>query len=187
MPYLRAAWLLSQNGTVGDHLAQVYEREGKKQEAIHQYQVALATPFGNNDQIRERYKLLTGKNTDGADAPLLRRNSRGPNILSPGEELNRLRNWKLFTTPHVSGSALFDVVFSPGKIEDVRYVSGKESFKSMTARLSEVNFVVQFPDADPVRIVRRGILMCGTTGCDFTFLLPDGVHAVTLEENTSPN
>ncbi|HEY3926859.1 MAG TPA: DUF3857 domain-containing protein [Candidatus Koribacter sp.] len=34
--YLHAAWTLMQNADVGDHLGQLYEKEGRKKDAIHQ-------------------------------------------------------------------------------------------------------------------------------------------------------
>src|SRR5208282_3501814 len=35
--YIQSAWLLTEDGGVGDHLAQVYEKLGDKQRAIHAY------------------------------------------------------------------------------------------------------------------------------------------------------
>jgi Tfp pilus assembly protein PilF len=42
--YLRAAFALSQSAVVGDHLAQLFERQGKRQEAAHYYLLAMAVP-----------------------------------------------------------------------------------------------------------------------------------------------
>jgi len=40
--YLKAAWILSQNSSIGDHLGQVYEAHHKTDLAVHMYQLALA-------------------------------------------------------------------------------------------------------------------------------------------------
>ena len=40
--YISAAWLLGQHGEVGDHLAQVYEKRGQKEDAVRTYAMALS-------------------------------------------------------------------------------------------------------------------------------------------------
>ena len=39
--YLNAAWLLSQSPAVGNHLGQVYEKQHRKEAAVHIYRLAL--------------------------------------------------------------------------------------------------------------------------------------------------
>ena len=61
-----------------------------------------------------------------------------------------------------------------GKLEDLDYVEGSEKLKPYAEKLRKLNYEVPGPDDGiPLRIVRRGILLCGASGCDFTFLLPD--------------
>src|SRR5260370_37767645 len=40
--YVNAAWLLGEHGEVGDHLAQIYEKRGRKDAAINTYAIAKA-------------------------------------------------------------------------------------------------------------------------------------------------
>ncbi|MGB6841348.1 MAG: DUF3857 domain-containing protein [Candidatus Sulfotelmatobacter sp.] len=40
--YVGAAWQLGQHGEVGDHLGQIYEKEGKKDRALKTYELSLA-------------------------------------------------------------------------------------------------------------------------------------------------
>ncbi len=40
--YVSAAWGLGQHGEVGDHLAQIYEKEGKKDRALQTYELSLS-------------------------------------------------------------------------------------------------------------------------------------------------
>jgi tetratricopeptide (TPR) repeat protein len=40
--YIRASWTLNQHGEVGDHLAQILEKRGQKDNAIQMYALALA-------------------------------------------------------------------------------------------------------------------------------------------------
>lgn len=91
--FVRAAWLLGQHGIVGEHLGEIYEKEGKKKAAAHMYELALAAvgeaPIfasapgnrsvaqkGNdslNKEITSRYQKLTGTK------PEIRVTSRLPN------------------------------------------------------------------------------------------------------------
>lgn len=180
-PYLRASWLLSQDPTAGYHLAQLYERQAKKEVAAHQYLLALSAAIGNpsnvnKDEMRARYKALTGQ--DPSEGPKLSRRLPTKENEPPAQELSLMRTMKLSTKPHEAGSAVFTVTSSPGKTESVKYVSGVESLKSMAGQISTAKANAEFPDTHPVHVVRRGILMCGITGCSFTVLLPDFAHAM---------
>ena len=182
LPFLRAAWLLSQQPVVGDHLAQLYERVGKRQEAVRILRLAFAAgPPGDEwNEIRDHYQRLVGKGAEPGVFTIDRRPD-GTFTPSPAEQLSRMRTIKVSTAgaAHEFGTATFSIVFSPGKVENVTYVSGAEGLKSMASRMSTAKFNVEFPDAGPVRMTRRGILSCGSLGCDFVLLLPDrtSVHA----------
>lgn len=170
--YLRAAWDLSQSAVIGDHLAQVYEHLGKKREAEHTYRLALAAARGNSgDEIREHYQHLTGKKPDQEWHCC---------VMSPQEELSRVRSTKLAAKSRPSGSATYALAFSPGKVDEVSYISGDSSLKSIGQQLSSTKFHIEFPDQEPVRLVRRGILTCGSMGCDFVLLLPGDAAASAL-------
>ncbi|HEU5336653.1 MAG TPA: DUF3857 domain-containing protein [Terriglobales bacterium] len=172
-PYLRAGWELSQFSTIGDHLAQVYAQQGNKVEAEHTYRLAMAGFGGDKDEIRQHYQQLTGKKLDADEGPvLLRRGKNASRIISPEDELSRIRNTKISSSSHLSGSATYALAFSAGKVNEVAYISGDTSLKPIAGRLAATKFRVEIPGPDPVKVVRRGILMCGSAGCDFTMFLP---------------
>jgi len=171
--YLRSSWNLTQYAVTGDRLAQVYERSGKPREAAHLYQLALASWGGDKEAIRGRYEHLTGKKASDDRPVLLRREADKTFAASPGEELSRMRTIRVTAEARPSANATFSILLSRDKVEDVRYVKGAEALKSMTGLLAATKFNVEFPDENPARIVRRGILMCGTTGCNFVLLVPE--------------
>jgi tetratricopeptide (TPR) repeat protein/transglutaminase-like putative cysteine protease len=186
--YLRAAFTLTQDSIVGDHLGQVLEKQSKKEEAAHYYLLALAAPDRNDKSgIRERYVKLTGKQPATATFPTpppanpahqqLTGKSRAPlSAYWPGEELSRARSYKIASNAHERGSATFSVVFAPGKIEDAKFISGDEKLQPAAASIAASQMRADFPNDDPMRLTRRGILVCGSS-CDFTLLLPDSAHA----------
>jgi tetratricopeptide (TPR) repeat protein len=155
--YVNAAWMLSGDSACADHLGQIYERQGKTQQAIHSYQLALAANSAL-DETRERLKKLVG----------------APKSLDPGE-LGKLRTTALPGLTQMNGSGEFFVLFSAHKVEDVQFIDGVENLSKATDALTKAHYDVPFPDDGPEKIVRRGILSCSTyttPHCQFVFLLP---------------
>ena len=178
--YLRASWSFSQSVVGGGHLAQLYERLGKHEAAVHMCKLALASLGGDKDdidEIRLRYEHLTGKKFADLDLRESLRRPDGSFAPTAGEELSRMRTVKVETGAKESASAVFSIVFSPGKVDEVRFVSGARSLESMATRIATTKFNVEFPGESPAKLVRGGILRCGSTGCDFVMLLPNSAHA----------
>jgi hypothetical protein len=68
-------------------------------------------------------------------------------------------------------SARFNLVFdSSPRPERAEFVDGDESLRSATEQLREKDFPVRFPDVSSVKIVRRGVVSCGSSGCSIELL-----------------
>ncbi len=172
--YVAAAWGLGQHGEVGDHLGQIYEKEGKKDRALRTYELSMAglRPI---PETRERIDSLVKSNAKLNEA------TKSPKT---GDELQSLRTIDLGKAK-ATGSADFFVLLSggastPTKAEAVKFVSGDEKLKIFTDALRTAEYRLTFPDDTPVKILRRGILSCSTaTGnCMFVLMLPDDVRTV---------
>jgi Flp pilus assembly protein TadD/transglutaminase-like putative cysteine protease len=170
--YIRAAWLLDQHGEVGDHLAQIYEKRGRKQDALETYAQALASAR-RVPESRTRLALLAGG--ENKIEPLLR---------GATEKLSEQRAVKLGKLLKESADAEFFVLLSSApdgaKVEDVRFVSGSDKLRPLGEALRSARYPVLFPDQAPTKVVRRGILSCSaaTGECVFVLLLPDFVNSV---------
>lgn len=167
--YLKAAWILSQNDTIGDHLGQVYEAHHKTDFAVHIYQLALAASQDANllQETQSRLQHL------GDTRQTLRIVAAG------GQELSNLRTTKL--GPGISSAtAEFFILFGPGaRVEDTKFISGSESLKSASTILRSARFDLPFPDEGPTRLLRRGILACSQySGCSIVLMNPSDVHSV---------
>lgn len=184
--YIRAAWLLAQAGEVGDHLGQIYQKRGKKQDAVHTYTLALAATRPLTE-TRQHLADLVG--SDDKVPPKERTKA--------GEELSALRTVKLSKLRKESASAEFFVLLAPSagdasgdrptgaspagaSVEDVKFVSGSEKLRPLAGALRSTLYPVEFPDATPTKLVRRGLLSCSaeTSDCVFVLLLPSDVRAV---------
>ena len=182
--FAKAAWLLNETDEVGYHLGQIYEKEGKTKQAVHQYALAMAASdtaplmmgqnIGRNEKkvyrqrALERYVKLTGKQ------PSLNASDRLPNgqwSVSPIEELSRMREVKIASNASVSGSAEFRLRFAPERLESVEFVSGESGLKPERDQVSKAHFPVVFPSGSHAEIVRRALLSCHPAeGCNIVFL-----------------
>jgi tetratricopeptide (TPR) repeat protein len=169
--YIRAAWLLNQQGAVGDHLAQLYEKRGQKQESIRLYADAIAAAHAD-PETRARLTLLLGTNTQIDELVAQAR--------------VRLAKSRTFATGKLlaeKAEADFFILFAPGikstRVEAVKFISGSPDLRPFAEYLRALDYGLVFPEASPARILRRGTLSCTTAGaCTFTLILPENVHAV---------
>jgi len=177
--YLEAAWLLSQNAVIGDHLGQVYEKENRSDKAVHMYRLAMATTEGRSaagsDPEKHLEHLGEKPNNSGL---VVQGHIVNSGVGNSGEELSRLRTVRLKRTIAGTGSAEFFLLFNgSSKPEEAVFVSGSEELRSATSVLPEVNFEVSFPSGSSARIVRRGILMCSKiSGCNVVLYTPGSVR-----------
>jgi tetratricopeptide (TPR) repeat protein/transglutaminase-like putative cysteine protease len=185
--YVRASWSLLQSPATGDHLGQILERQGKKQQAAHLYQLALASESpaqipvyvvansilplrdlnrqlrDDYEEIRAHYAKLTGK----PPVVALDRLPNGEWPPTPTEEISRMRETKLGKQGGLSGSAEFAIVFRPGKVESARYLSGAPALKALAEKLMAAKYNVAFPPGSTARIARRATAVCvSVSGCD---------------------
>jgi len=163
--YLEAAWNLEQGELIGEHLAEAYEKQGKKEAASHQYM------------------LVQGLPESGGSGVLLRRRDESlvpPKHTTALEEVEEMRRTKLGKLSTKQGSAEFFVLLAPGgRVEDVKFISGAEHIRPLSKVLASLTFKAPLPDEAPVKLVRRGVLVCegANLGCDFTLFTVDSVQS----------
>jgi tetratricopeptide (TPR) repeat protein len=168
--YVSAAWLLGEHGEVGDHLAQIYEKRGRKNQAIDTYAMAMS---GIRPTLETRGRL----------AALVGGDAKVPAAIEQHKmALQATRTLKLGKITQAAGTAEFFVVLtssSTGTKIGGKFISGEEKLKPLTENLRTANDFV-FPDDVPTKILRRGILTCSKDSgeCEFVMMLPEDVHSV---------
>jgi tetratricopeptide (TPR) repeat protein/transglutaminase-like putative cysteine protease len=169
--YVSAAWGLGHHGEVGDHLGQIYEKLGEKDQALRTYAESM-TGLRPIPETRGRLASLAGGESK-ADAAVARYK----------EDLQHLRTIDLGKATQ-TGNADFFVLLSGGgasgtKVDAVKFISGDEKLKSYNDALRTADYHLTFPDNTPVKILRRGTLSCQVPNkCEFVLTLPDDVRAV---------
>jgi transglutaminase-like putative cysteine protease/tetratricopeptide (TPR) repeat protein len=174
MQFLTSAWLLSQSGTVGNRLGQVLEKQGQREKAGHIYAMAVAAGGSANEvqDSRARLAKLAG------DLGPAEKSAAERDIAQAPAELAQARTVKLGPITSKSVSARFNLVFdSSPRPERAEFVDGDESLRSAADQLREKDFPVRFPDVSSVKIVRRGVLSCGGSGC--------GIELMSIEKESS--
>jgi transglutaminase-like putative cysteine protease/tetratricopeptide (TPR) repeat protein len=169
MQFLTSAWLLSQSGTVANRLGQVLEKQGQTEKARPMYALAVAAGGSDEADSRARWtKLAPDPPAVGTDA------SQATLALKQAQvELVQQRTVKLGSIAMSSKpvSARFNLVFdSSPRPERAEFVDGDETLRPAAEQLREKDFPVRFPDVSSVKIIRRGLATCGTSGCSIELL-----------------
>jgi Flp pilus assembly protein TadD/transglutaminase-like putative cysteine protease len=168
--YIRAAWLLSGRSEIGDHLGQVYEKMGRKEDAIRMYAMATKASRPVPDAAEHLSALVGGgKISSVADKYVT--------------AFQDLRTLEVGKAGKLTGSADFLVVLGnedSGGAEDAKFISGDDGLKNFAETLRNEKFAAYFPDNLPTKVLRRGTLSCSSlTGkCIFVLILPDDVHSI---------
>src|SRR5271156_1503648 len=171
-PLLRASWQLTQNGEVGDHLAQLYEKQGKKEDAIRTYAEAVAAPHADADS-RTRLAALLGDAAKSDEA-----------IESAAKNLGAQRSFKVNKTGEESGEADFYILVVPteksAKLESVKFIRGDNSLRQATTQIRQIDFGKIPATSPPTKLLRRGKLTCepGAKTCTLALDHPEEVRTV---------
>lgn len=167
--YLDAAWHLTEDPTIADHLGQLYEAEGKKPAAVHTYAMSLATHHAPIE-TQSRLDALAGSKVKAEDA-----------VNAAYQSLSEVRTVSLPRITQKASLAEFFVMFVPGsKVDESQFVSGSEELRDAGDVLEKAKFDVPFPDSGPVKIFRRGALDCEQqlSRCQFVMFQVQDVHSI---------
>jgi tetratricopeptide (TPR) repeat protein len=170
--YVNAAWELGEYGEVGDHLAQIYQKRGRKDDAVRTYAMALS---GLRPTLETRGRL----------APLVGGDGKVNSAVEQHKlDLQTLRTVKLGKIAPASGTADFFIVLASSstgaRVDAVKFINGEEKLKLLSETLKSAKIDFAFPDDVPTKILRRGILSCSKNSgeCEFVMMLPEDVHSV---------
>jgi tetratricopeptide (TPR) repeat protein len=170
--YVAASWMVDQHGEVGDHLGQIYEKLGRKEDALRAYGMAMSAVRPTPETRTHLAALAGGDSKVTAITEKYR------------EDLQRIRTVKLGKIAKVTGTAEFFVMLVPGRsaasAEGVKFVSGDEKLKVFSEALKTASYNPTSPDNIPTKILRRGVLSCSDAAseCTFVMMLPVDVRGV---------
>ena len=145
--YIAAAWQASGSGDIGEHLGEIYEKRGDRDKAIHYYVLALAD---NTPSAEARARLTALGVSKGLDQ-----------MVEQGRrELKQQRTISLNKSDQ--GSAEFNLLISPSKVEQVKFIKGDDTLKGLSQILQSTPSGMKFPPTSSAHVPRRGVVTCGT-------------------------
>lgn len=159
--YAEAAWVLAQEPSAADRLAQIYEKQGKTIQALETYKLAKAKAYPPVPGIDDRIQSLEKHLGHGV----------------PDVQASRLQDLRMVHLPRgkpLSASGDFLIMFSGGKVSDVKMLNGDANIVPYTDLLKQAKFNIAFPDEGREHVIRQGILSCSIydPNCMFLMMLP---------------
>jgi tetratricopeptide (TPR) repeat protein len=153
-----AAWWIGQHSEVGDHLGQIYEKQGRRDEAIRTYAAALSAERPAQS-TRDRLTALVG--ADSMDATLKKH----------AAVLTSMRAIDVPAAAPAAGSADFFLLLGPGSdVEAASFISGEDKLRELAEGLRKARVGNVFPNESPAKLIRRGTLTCEKTACTLTLI-----------------
>ena len=145
--YILPAWQGTESGAVAEHLGDIAAKRGQKDQAVKWYALSL---LGDSPSTTARDKLKSLGVSGGAlDSAISK--ARKEKIADRTQRLDAEQ----------TGTAEFFLLVSPGKVEDVKFVKGEDSLRSLTGTLKNVNVPMKFPPSSQVHVVRQVRVTCG--------------------------
>jgi tetratricopeptide (TPR) repeat protein len=173
--YLAPAWFNWPDPTKGNHLAQAYEDDGRKEDARRIDAMVLSMNGSSNykedwDAVKDREERLSKvkKNADDGASLLL-----------------KMRTYHLKRLGGVAGSGIVRVQLSGVGILDAAIVSGDmAALKPLLAQLKDLKIPPAVPPASEAHVLRDAVLFCGKTAptCDFVFMERSGIAVEGLDK-----
>jgi tetratricopeptide (TPR) repeat protein len=170
--FVEAAWRLDYHGEAGDHLGQIYEKLGKKQDALQAYSRALVA-LRPAPETRGRLAALAGGDNH-VDAL----------VKKAGEDLSRFKTLTLGKLLPGNGpaEAEFYVLLGPGpRVEGLKFIRGSEKLRPMGDRLRALDYGRVFPDDTPTKVIRRGTMTCAEADGSCSFILQSAESVTSLD------
>jgi tetratricopeptide (TPR) repeat protein/transglutaminase-like putative cysteine protease len=165
-PYLTAAWRSGLASEVGDHLAQLLESLGQKDEACSTYVLAQAALTKNDSPEVRAHIQESIRRLKAAGAK--------PGPANPTQALQDLRTFKVARPADAGGWGAFRLEVSTAGVIEAQKMSGEQKISAMEPALEKMKLPELLPPDSKAHLLRSAVVSCsiGST-CDVV-LVPDG-------------
>ena len=163
--YLQAAWGVSFSPEAGWALGELREKEGRVADAVELWTMAATLPYA-------KFVLPADHQTRIDDAT----RKLGRPASGAGPRLTELRTVRLggAVSTDLTREVLL-LIDALGGVQAVLDLSGKDpkAFDRQISQLGPIRAPWTRPDQEPVKVIRRALLVCATvSGCSLVFDLP---------------
>jgi tetratricopeptide (TPR) repeat protein len=163
--YLKAAWLNEQSADIGEHLAEVKAAKGNKNDALMQYELAIATISPVDMMGMKKEPGLLQKKLE-AKAESLKKAGAKSSSLDSRDTLQKVRFLPLGPANGLNGDLEYKLLLAAGKIERVERIGTSSSeFAGAEERIKNAQLTGFWPVGSEAHLVRSGILNCHSGKC----------------------
>jgi tetratricopeptide (TPR) repeat protein len=166
LPLISAAWRDSLNADVGDHLAQIDEALGKKDEAAHTY--ALAQGTLTTTTLRDvRNHILDSINR-------LKAAGAKTEHVNAVQELQDLRTYNISRPKDVGGWGAFRLEITTEGVIESQQMSGEQRLAGIKPAIDQMKFPGLVPPGSKAHLLRSAVVSCSMGDTCEVVLVPDG-------------
>jgi len=164
--YIAPAWRVSLRGEIGDHLGQVLEARGKKNEAAMAYGLARTALTQDSDPDSRRHitESLDRLKSEGAK----------PEHDTGSQALQDLRTFKIERAKDTSGWGAFRLEVTTTGVIESQQMSGEKPLDAIKPALAAMKFSGFLPPDSKAHLLLSAVVDCSMgTKCDVV-LVPNG-------------
>ena len=165
VPWIKAAWRNALRPDVGDHLGQVYEAMGKKDEALAAYRLAGAAMQGGNvtEDVRKHINESIERLTVPGSKP----------VKIGSTELQESRTYKFTRPDGVSGWGTFRLQLDTTGVIGSQQMSGEQKLSAVQKAIDTMKFPDLVPPQSKAHLLRSAVVSCSATASCELVLVPD--------------
>lgn len=147
--FISAAWGLCEYPAIGDHLGQIYEKEGRRTDATVQYEITLGKPYAMPEARARLAALLPS----GDDLDVKITNVKMKRAAGEGIKFNNSRN--------IDDNGELWLLLKPGPaVAGLQFIRGSDELKATAADIHALHFPDTFPDSTPITLLRQAWVTC---------------------------
>ena len=164
-PMVSAAWRASQQAEVAEHLGEIYEAMGQKDEAAKAYALAQAALNRNaTPDIRAQIADSIARMKAAAAKPT----NAGPITLQD------LRTYKVSKPSGVSGWGTFRLEITTSGVIESQQMTGEKQIAGIKKTVDEMKFPELLPPDSKAHLLRSAVVSCSISPSCEVVLVPDG-------------
>jgi transglutaminase-like putative cysteine protease/tetratricopeptide (TPR) repeat protein len=166
LPYISATWHASLLAESGDHLGQIYEALGRRDDAESVYVLAQAalTKTDTPDVRNHIHESAARLRNAGAKA--------GP--ANPVEALQQARTYKVKKPKDASGWGTFRLEITTAGVIESQQMSGDQKISAVKTEIDEMKFPELIPPGSKAHLLRSAVVSCSMGANCEVVLVPDG-------------
>ncbi|HLW80684.1 MAG TPA: DUF3857 domain-containing protein [Candidatus Acidoferrales bacterium] len=194
--YIYSAWMLSDRSDMGNHLGQIYEKEGRREDAIRTYALALTFPNPPVD-MRARLVALVGEKKADTEISFAHAGERRTITLPNPQKIDADAEFWILLSPAASANSApvvadakfisvddnFEKTAKSATAKEKASEKLRDAFRNYAATLRTAKFPYSFPAGESGKILLRGALACSTiqhSSCTFTSFPADRTWRLSL-------